>query len=47
MTEPEQRHKNGAAQLFQDEVQNLATLDHPNITRSAVLELISNSGNSR
>jgi serine/threonine protein kinase len=33
MTEPEHRHANGAAQLFQDEVQVLATLDHPNITR--------------
>ena len=35
MTEPEHRHANGAAQLFQDEVQVLATLDHPNITRCA------------
>jgi hypothetical protein len=35
MTEPENRHANGAAQLFQDEVQVLATLDHPNITRCA------------
>ena len=35
MTEPERRHANGAAQLFRDEVQVLATLDHPNITRWA------------
>ncbi len=33
MTEPEARHTNGAKQLFQDEVQVLATLEHPNITR--------------
>mmetsp|Transcript_18613 Transcript_18613/g.56177 ORF Transcript_18613/g.56177 Transcript_18613/m.56177 type:complete len:1043 (+) Transcript_18613:379-3507(+) len=33
MTDPHDSESNGAKQLFQDEVQILATLDHPNIVR--------------